>query len=214
MIRGAAESIRNAQDLLSQLDSATGDGDHGITMVRAMDRLESVVAGGKAGNLRELLEEAAWALFGIDGGATGPLLGSFFQGLADASAHVWDVHGLAAAFESGLCQLQKQSRAQIGDKTMMDALIPAVQALRQAANEAGGIAEAMHRAAEAALAGAASTANLTARFGRAKYLGEQTIGHRDPGATSIALILQGFYDVLRQEAEAVTAFDQTARMRQ
>lgn len=198
MIRGAAAAIRLSEVSLSKLDAATGDGDHGITMVRAMDRLDSVTSEHGTKDFHSILQEAAWALFGVSGGASGLLLGSFFQGLADATAQGWDVQGLANAFESGLRQIQKQTRAQIGDKTMMDALIPAVHALREAADEGLTIDQALHRAAEAAHKGAVSSANFVARFGRAKYLGEQTKTHQDPGATSFALMLQGFYDGLQQ----------------
>ena len=214
MIRGAAERIRGAETLLSKLDSATGDGDHGFTMVRAMLRLEEVAAGTGQADLHSFLGAAAWALLDTDGGAVGPLLGSFFQGLADAGGQTWDVEGLVAAYESGLSQLQKQTRAQIGDKTMMDAWIPAVQAMRRAADEGCEINEVMQRAAAAAAAGAAFTANLTARFGRARFLGEQTRGHQDPGATSVALLLQGFCDSLKPESAAAPASNQPAPVRQ
>ncbi len=214
MIRGAAERVRGAETMLTQLDSATGDGDHGFTMARAMLRLEELTAETGHADLRSLLEAVAWALFDIDGGAVGPLLGSFFQGMADGSGQAWDVNGLVAAYESGLSQLQKQSRAQIGDKTMMDAWIPAVRAMRRAANDGCAITEVLQLAAAAAADGAASTANLTAHFGRARFLGERARGHQDPGATSVALLLHGFCDGLRPETAPAPASNQPAPMRQ
>jgi phosphoenolpyruvate---glycerone phosphotransferase subunit DhaL len=99
-------------------------------------------------------------------------------------------------FETGLAGVRRQSKAQIGDKTIMDALLPAVEAVRQAADGAKSIKEALREAAEAAEKGAVSTKEFQARFGRAKNLGDRTIGHQDPGATSMALIFQGFFEAL------------------
>jgi dihydroxyacetone kinase-like protein len=95
-------------------------------------------------------------------------------------------------FEAGLAGVRRQSKAQIGDKTMMDALLPAVDVIRKAADEGKSTEEALLKAAEAAEKGAVSTMEFKARFGRAKNLGDRTIGHQDPGATSMALILRGF----------------------
>ena len=103
---------------------------------------------------------------------------------------------LAAMFESGLAGVRRQSKAQIGDKTMMDALLPAVDAMRQAADAEKSISEALQAAAEAAEKGAISTKDFRAKFGRAKNLGDRTIGCQDPGATSMALIFQGFFEGL------------------
>ena len=103
---------------------------------------------------------------------------------------------LAAMFEAGLAAVRRQSKAQIGDKTLMDALLPAVDAMRRAADEGKSIREALQQAAKAAEDGAISTKEFKARFGRAKNLGERTIGCQDPGATSMALIFQGFFEGL------------------
>ena len=198
MIRSAADKIRANRDELSKLDSAIGDGDHGMTIARAMGIAEKVIEESEKKDLKGLLKDVGWGVMGVDGGATGPLLGSFLMGLGQGlgEQETVDCPILAAMFEAGLAGVRRQSKAQIGDKTMMDALLPAVDAMRRAADEAKSIKEALREAAEAAEKGAASTKEFTARFGRAKNLGDRTIGHQDPGATSMALIFQGFFEGL------------------
>ena len=198
MIRSAADLIRANRDDLSKLDSAIGDGDHGMTIARAMGIAEKVIAESDKKELKGLLKDVGWGVMGVDGGATGPLLGSFLMGLGNGidELETIDCPMLAAMFEAGLAAVRRQSKAQIGDKTMMDALLPAVEAIRQAADEAKSIKEALREAAEAAEKGAASTKEFQARFGRAKNLGDRTIGHQDPGATSMALIFLGFFEGL------------------
>ena len=199
MIRSAADKIRANQDDLTKLDSAIGDGDHGMTIARAMGIAEKVIEESEKKELKGLLKDVGWGVMGVDGGATGPLLGSFLMGLGngiDESGSI-DCPMLAAMFEAGLAGVRRQSKAQIGDKTMMDALLPAVDAMRRAADEGKPIDEALHCAAKAAEDGAISTKEFKARFGRAKNLGERTIGCQDPGATSMALIFQGFFEALR-----------------
>jgi dihydroxyacetone kinase-like protein len=198
MIRSAADKIRAHRDELSKLDSAIGDGDHGMTVTRAMGIAEKVIEESEKQELKGLLKDVGWGVMGVDGGATGPLLGSFLMGLGNGigEQEAIDCPTLAAMFETGLAGVRRQSKAQIGDKTMMDALLPAVEAVRQAADEAKSIKEALREAAEAAEKGAVSTKEFQARFGRAKNLGDRTIGHQDPGATSMALIFRGFFEGL------------------
>jgi len=198
MIRTAADKIRANRDDLSKLDSAIGDGDHGMTIARAMGIAEKVLEESEKKELKGLLKEVGWGVMGVDGGATGPLLGSFLMGLGNGTGEqdLIDCPTLAAMFEAGLAGVRRQSKAQIGDKTMMDALLPAVDAIRQAADAEKSITETLQAAAEAAEKGAISTKDLRAKFGRAKNLGDRTIGCQDPGATSMALIFQGFFEGL------------------
>lgn len=198
MIRSAADKIRANRDELSKLDSATGDGDHGMTITRAMGIAEKVIEESEKKELKGLLKDVGWGVMGVDGGATGPLLGSFLMGLGSGVGEqdAIDCPTLAAMFEAGLAGVRRQSKAQVGDKTMMDALLPAVDAIRQAADAGKSIKETLQKAAEAAENGAVSTKDFRAKFGRAKNLGDRTIGHQDPGATSIALIFQGFFEGL------------------
>ena len=199
MIAGAVALIRAQHAMLSQLDSAAGDGDHGATMLRTVERLETCFAAGGPEDLKTCLSEAGWSVLGVDGGASSSLLGTFFSGMAEAPAcGVWISAGeLAAIFEAGLAAVRKQTKAQPGDKTLMDALVPAVAALRAAADAGKGVSEALHDAAFAARAGAETTRNLIARYGRAKFLGEKTRGHLDPGATSMSLLFEGFHNGLQ-----------------
>jgi dihydroxyacetone kinase-like protein len=200
MFRGAAASVRREEQQLSELDSVGGDGDHGATMMRAVAKLEEMTIPERAGDLTTILREAGWSVLAVDGGASSSLLGMFFSGMSDGAvgSASLDCGGLTAAFEAGLKALTRQTRAVPGDKTMMDALIPAVRALRAAADDGRCITEALEAAARAARAGAESTKNLTAHYGRAKHLGEKTLGYPDAGATSIALIFEGFYNGLAE----------------
>ena len=194
MLRGAVAQVQANKETLSKLDSVGGDGDHGTTMARAMGLVDKAIAACKKKDLKSLLNDVGWAIMGVDGGATGPLLGTFFLGMSDAVADKKpvNVNGLAVLFEAGLAALQKTSKAQVGDKTMMDALVPAVAALRTAADAGRPILTAVALAAVAAEQGALSTKNFPAKFGRAKNIGDRTIGHQDPGATSVSLIFKGF----------------------
>jgi dihydroxyacetone kinase-like protein len=199
MIRVAADKIRANRDDLSKLDSAIGDGDHGMTIARAMGIAEKVIEESDKKEFKGLLKEVGWGVMGVDGGATGPLLGSFLMGLGNGidELETIDCPTLAVMFEAGLAGVRRQSKAQVGDKTLMDALLPAVDAIRQAADAEKSITEALQAAAEAAQKGAISTKDFRAKFGRAKNLGDRTIGCQDPGATSMALIFQGFFEGLQ-----------------
>ena len=206
MIRGAAARVRSQHALLSELDSAAGDGDHGTTMLRAVSRLESVAGEPVQRDVNSLVQAAGWALLGVDGGAAGSLLGTMFLGMADAvqPGAVLDANAVADMFEGGLAAVRRQTKADIGDKTMMDALIPAVAAMRAGVEAGDSIGAVLKNAADAARRGAASTKDFVARFGRAKYLGEKTLGHQDPGANSIALIFEGLHEAYtEQERKAV-----------
>jgi len=192
MMQGAIEAIKANHEYLSQLDAATGDGDHGVTMLRAVNTISATITSVSQPDLKNLVYEIGWALLNLDSGSTGPLLGSLFTGMSEAiTGPNLDANQLAAMFEAGLAMMQEQTKAKVGDKTMMDAIIPAVQALRQTAAAAQSIEETLQSAAAAAEQGARSTQNLQARFGRAKHQGARTLGHQDPGATSISLIFKG-----------------------
>jgi len=196
MLRGAARQVRSRHEELSRLDSFGGDGDHGTTMLRAMEGVERVIDEAPAGTPGALLRDIGWALLGVDGGATGPLFGTFFLGMADATGErgLLDPPAFAAVLAGGLEALGRRTRAKPGDKTMMDALVPAVDAARAAAARGAGLPEVLRLAAEASEGGAASTREMAARFGRAKNLGAKSVGQPDPGATSVSLIFKGFFE--------------------
>ncbi len=195
MLRGAAAEIREQHEMLSRLDSVGGDGDHGTTMLRAMANLEKAIDASAAPGLKPLLYDVGWAILGVDGGATGPLLGTLFMSMSEAleGKDAPNPAEMAAAFEAGLAGVQAQTKAQVGDKTMIDALVPAVAALRTSVNGGSDIVDALRRAAEAAEQGAAATRELQARFGRARNIKEKSIGTQDPGATSVSLMFKGFW---------------------
>jgi len=198
MLRQAAQQVKTSKDLLSQLDSATGDGDHGTTMNRIADAMLETLQTTTSADIPALLEALGWNVMSVDGGSASPLLGSFFTGMAEAAGgkQCLSVPELAQLFEAGVVKLQAQTSAKPGDKTMVDALVPAVAALRQAADAGEALAPAMAKAAAAAVAGAKSTSTMQAKFGRARNLGARTLGHVDPGATSISLIFTGLHEGL------------------
>lgn len=194
LLLGAAAEIRAHHEDLSRLDSVGGDGDHGSTMVRAMTRLEEAVAACAVPTMKALLYDVGWAILGVDGGAAGSLFGALFMGMSEYpdAKEALDAPALAAIFEAGLANVQRQTKAQPGDKTLMDALVPAVAALRAAAVEDVEIPVMLERAAAAAAEGAASTASMQARFGRARNIKEKSIGYQDAGAVSTSLLFKGF----------------------
>ena len=197
MLESAVAQIRANHEMLSRLDAAVGDGDHGTTILRTMEAVTQAIAASPGTDLKELFAKIGWDVMDCDGGSTGPLLGSFFMGMSDAAAGVIDPDcaALVAMIEGGILKLAKQSRAVVGDKTMMDAFLPALDALHAAA-PSGSIRTALQQAAAAAAQGAEATKQFRAKFGRARNLGERVIGHTDPGAVSVSLIFKGFSEAL------------------
>jgi dihydroxyacetone kinase-like protein len=200
MFGEAAQNIRAQHALLSELDSVSGDGDHGTTMLRVAEQMDLANEPSSSQNLMTLLKTMGWRVMGVDGGASSAILGTFFGGMGDAKVgDEVDCDELANIFEMGVIALRKQTKAEPGDKTMMDALIPAVRTIRSAASSGKDIDCALEAAAVAARSGAESTMSLIAKHGRAKYLGEKTRGHMDAGALSISLLFAGFADALDDE---------------
>jgi len=198
MLLAATGRIRENHQMLSALDSATGDGDHGTTILRTLEAAATAVEENTNTDIAELFGKVSWDVMGCDGGSTGPLLGSFFAGMGDAVAgkNELDAAAVVAMFEGGIEKLAKQSRAKIGDKTMMDAFLPALDAMKAAAPE--GIPALLQKAAEAAAQGAEATKAFRAKFGRARNLGDRVIGHADPGSVSVSLIFKGFAEAVQE----------------
>lgn len=196
MARCAAEQIRSHHALLSQLDSACGDGDHGTTMIRLIERVANEVEVAPGTPLRTVFKDAGWQLLGGDGGASGALLGAFVLGMAADSPEADSEMGsleVDSALEAGLRNCRRYTQAAPGDKTLLDALVPALAAFSSAAGRGASLADALREAALAAQAGAEATRHMTTRAGRGRNLGDRTLGHQDPGATSVALLFKGFY---------------------
>ncbi len=203
MFAEAGKQIRQEHQNLSRLDSIGGDGDHGTAMLRAFDTLEAAMQAEGAKSINTWLKDAGWSVLGVDGGASTAIMGTFIAGMGDAEMdRECDCEQLAASFAAGMRALAQQTKARPGDKTMMDALVPAVEAFTAAACAGKTVAEAMEEAAEAARQGAESTKEMIARYGRAKFLGEKTRGSPDAGATSIALLFRGFSIGLTHAKEA------------
>jgi dihydroxyacetone kinase-like protein len=198
MFHEAAKLIREQQNLLTELDSVAGDGDHGATMMRVAKQLETAINPEDSHGLRMLFENTGWSVMGVDGGASSAIIGTFFGGMGDVEiGEEIDCNDMATIFEAGLHAASKQTKAVPGDKTMMDALVPAVKAIRSAASLGKTISTALGEAAVAARKGAESTKGLIAKHGRAKFLGEKTRGYADAGAMSVALLFSGFSAALK-----------------
>jgi dihydroxyacetone kinase-like protein len=187
-ITASARLIGGAADRLTELDTAIGDGDHGRNLTRGFAAAAEKING--ADTPRGVLTGAGSALVSSTGGASGPLFGTFLRRTAKAlpGAPVVGPDDLADALAAGVAAVRELGGAAGGDKTMVDALDPAVAALRGALADGVSLPAAVERAAEAARAGAEATIPLVARKGRASYLGERSAGHEDPGAASTALL--------------------------
>jgi dihydroxyacetone kinase-like protein len=191
-IEEASAVITAEADHLTQLDAAIGDGDHGVNLARGFRAVrEAVESGGDNMPPGHLLILAGKTLVSTVGGASGPLWGTALRraGRAVGEAPELDGARLADALDAALAGVVELGAAESGDKTMVDALGPAVAALRAAVERGAPLAEALEAAANAAADGARATVPMQARKGRASYLGERSIGHEDPGAASTALIV-------------------------
>jgi phosphoenolpyruvate---glycerone phosphotransferase subunit DhaL len=188
-----AEAVKRERDYLTQLDAAIGDGDHGINMDRGFTAVGKALAG-QDGNVPpgRLLILAGKTLVSSVGGASGPLWGTALRraGRELGDRQEFGEAELHAALEAAVAGVVELGAASPGDKTMVDALRPAVDALGAAVESATPIAEALESAADAAEQGAKATVPMQARKGRASYLGERSIGHQDPGATSAVLVMR------------------------
>jgi len=191
-IRAAAQELAAARDHLTQLDAAIGDADHGVNMDRGMQAALAALEDGADAPPGRLLLAVGNAIVLKVGGAAGPLYGSAFRaaGATIGEDLVFDGEGLLAALRAGLEGIQRLGAAVEGDKTIVDAWLPAVAAFERELRSGGSTAEAAARAAVAAEEGARETIPMQARKGRASYLGPRSIGHQDPGATSTAILFQ------------------------
>ncbi|MEU4163199.1 dihydroxyacetone kinase subunit DhaL [Actinoplanes sp. NPDC026670] len=196
-LRAVAESVAAEADELTKLDSAIGDGDHGVNLRRGFTAVTALLDGTAFTSVGDVFVRTGGTLISKVGGASGPLYGSAFRALGKAlpagpSATLPD---LATGLRAGLEAVSALGGAVPGDKTIVDAYRPAVAAFEEAVIGGAALPEAAAGAARAAGDGARATISLTARKGRASYLGERSAGHQDPGATSTWLIFQALADV-------------------
>ena len=184
---------------LTEMDQAVGDGDFGISLDRGFTAVQAELSANPPADIRAAFSNAATVLIKTMGGSSGPLLGTFFlrAGATCTGKSEVEAADVVALFQAGVEGLQQRGKAELGDKTILDALIPAVDAMRGALEAGSGLAEILDRGAAAAEAGARATITMQARKGRASYLGERSVGHPDPGATAAHLLLKAAAEVWR-----------------
>ncbi len=193
MLDNALKNIKAREDEFSKLDAVIGDGDHGQAIVTAMSAI--VATAQKGMEFKSMLNDMGFDVMLQVSGSTSTLLGAFFLGMSDgAEGTELDAAGVKKMFAGGLDNVKKQTKAQQGDKTMMDALIPAVEAIQ--ACESDDIKEILQAGAVAALKGAEDTVQMKANFGRARNYGERSIGYADSGATSWSCMFASFAEAL------------------
>jgi dihydroxyacetone kinase-like protein len=190
-IRNFAKLVAENKDLLTDLDAAIGDGDHGANMDRGMRAVVAALDDTTPQAPSALFKKVGMTLVSTVGGASGPLFGTLFlkAGGSFGDASEVSLTQLAAGLRAGLDGVVLRGKAEAGDKTIYDALAPAVSALDTAVSDGVETAEALKRAWSAAENGRDATTPMLARKGRASYLGERSIGHQDPGATTVALLM-------------------------
>jgi len=191
-IRRFRDVIAERREWLTELDSAIGDADHGANMARGMDAVVAKLDSGVPDTVDELLKTVGMTLVSSVGGASGPLYGTLFlrMGMAAGPVTELDGAGLGGSLRAGLDGIVARGKAEAGDKTMFDAMAPAVDAFDAAISGGGDLSAATAAAAEAAASGRDATEPLVARKGRASYLGERSAGHLDPGAASTTLLFE------------------------
>jgi dihydroxyacetone kinase-like protein len=186
------------KQFLTQLDSAIGDADHGINMDRGFQSVLQKMPEWQGADIGSMLKSVGIALMSSVGGASGPLYGTFFMraGMAAASLQELNNGDLLKMLSAGVEGVRQRGRPELGDKTMYDALAPALDVLRASLGNGEDVITALDKAVRAAEAGMQATIPMQARKGRASYLGERSIDHQDPGATSSYLILKALLDAI------------------
>jgi dihydroxyacetone kinase-like protein len=192
-----AQLVAENRDYLTELDAAIGDADHGSNMDRGMKAAVSTIEAEPQPTAGALLSKVGLTLVSTVGGASGPLFGTLFMRMGGSlgDAKIVSAGDLAAALRAGLGGVVDRGKAAPGDKTMYDALAPAVDALDAALSDHESLSTAMKVARDAAAAGRDATTPMLARKGRASYLGERSVGHQDPGATTVALLIEAATDL-------------------
>ncbi len=189
--------IKDNRDLLTELDAAIGDGDHGINMARGFDKVLEKLPTLKEKDIGTILKSVGMVLMSSVGGASGPLYGTFSMkaGMALAGKEEIDARDLVASLEAGVGGVIQRGRAERGDKTMVDVWGPVLDSVKAAVAGGASVEDALAQAVDAAEKGVRDTIPLQARKGRASYLGERSIGHRDPGAMSSYLMIRSLHEI-------------------
>lgn len=184
---------------LTEMDQSVGDGDFGISMDRGFTAVQAELSAKPPADIKAVFSSVATVLIKTMGGSSGPLLGTFFLRAGGTCAGKSELAAadVVALFQAGVEGLQQRGKAERGDKTMMDAWLPAVDAMRAASDAGSDLTEILQRGVAAAEAGAQATIAMQARKGRGSYLGERSIGHPDPGAVAVHLLLKAAADAWR-----------------
>ncbi|MBL7183324.1 MAG: dihydroxyacetone kinase subunit L [Anaerolineae bacterium] len=203
-LEATAAVIEENRQYLTDLDSPIGDADHGINMDRGFKKIVSKLPGVGEKDIGAILKTSGMALITSVGGAAGPLYGTLLMdaGKAVAGKQELSDDDLVALLDAGLKGVVRIGRTDLEDKTMVDALHPAVEALRKACADGKDTIEALHLMTDAAHQGMKATIPMLARKGRASYLGERSIGHQDPGATSSYLLLKTLMETVESNPSA------------
>ena len=192
MIFAASDDIVANEQYLCELDSYVGDGDHGVTVARGFRAVKEALSAENDLSIAALLVTTGDALTESMGGAIGPIFGSIFTAMGENAEDISEIDTakMAALFRAALEEVQLVGGAQAGDRTLVDALVPAVEALEKSAAAGDTLTNAMQMAAQAAQQGAEATKDMVAKKGRAKFLQEKSKGYQDAGATSMTIVLQ------------------------
>ena len=208
-IKAYAAVIADNKEYLTQLDSAIGDADHGANMDRGFRAALAKLPGVSDKDIGAILKTVGMTLVSTVGGAGGPLYGTLFMQMGTASAGKLELTlaDWVDALEAGVNGVLMRGKANLGDKTMVDALSPALVTLKEASADGTPLREALDKSARAAEEGMRATIPLVAKKGRASYLGERSAGHQDPGATSSYLLLKSAADTWKDAGERDHGFD-------
>lgn len=190
------KKISENKDYLTQLDASIGDGDHGLNMDRGFNAVMDKLKDDDGGNIGNILKKSGMALVSNVGGASGPLYGTAFMkaGSKLSGKSQIDIDDFLEALKEALEGVKMRGKTDVDDKTMIDALVPAIDAMEKGLNEGKSDLDILRDVKDAAFNGVEHTKEIIAKKGRASYLGERSIGHQDPGATSCALILEAIYE--------------------
>jgi dihydroxyacetone kinase-like protein len=199
IMAGINNTIQENKIVLSKLDSVIGDGDHGITIAKGLEAAMEKLEINNPESISELLKTAGNAIIVTIGGVAGPIFGTFFSEMgraADASKETVDLKDLSAMFRAALEKIMRLGGAKPGDKTMVDALEPAVKDIEASSISSADIKSAMESMVKAAKKGAESTRDMISLKGRSSYAGERSIGYEDAGANTVYFILSAFYEAV------------------
>ncbi|MCI1944253.1 dihydroxyacetone kinase subunit DhaL [Clostridium luticellarii] len=200
MITSIAAVIGENKDYLTKLDAAIGDGDHGLNLDRGFSAVREKLKYEDEGNIGSMLKDVGMTLISKVGGASGPLYGTAFMkaSVSVKDKSTVDINDFFMMLKEALAGIKMRGKAQRGDKTMVDSIEPAVDSLKNSLDKKLSSVEALKRARDEAFRGMNDTKNISARKGRASYLGKRSIGHQDPGATSSYIILNTIYEEVKR----------------